>query len=76
VEPQFYAKPTSVFGYYRGAPYDGFTPAKEGAGQVSNSNVFAAGTTNANGTWTPTILYMFVLIFVEMFVFALIAKRI
>jgi hypothetical protein len=48
--------------------------------QVSGSNVFSAGqgsqTTAGAGAWDPTILYMFVLIFIEMFVFALIARRI
>ena len=46
---------------------------------VSGSNVFSAGqgtaTTANGGQWSPTILYMFVLIFVEMFVFAFIARK-
>jgi hypothetical protein len=47
--------------------------------EVSGSNVFSAGqgaTQNSAGGWTPTILYLFVLILVEMFVFAIIARRI
>lgn len=47
--------------------------------EVSGSNVFSAGqgsTQNAAGGWTPTILYLFVLILIEMFVFAIIARRV
>lgn len=74
----YYAKPTSSFGYYRGNP----VVSGEGAGQgvnMAGSNVFSAGQgadTTAGGTaWSPTILYMFVLILVEMFVFAFIARK-
>lgn len=31
---------------------------------------------NSSSTWTPTILYLFVLILVEMFVFAIIGRHI
>jgi hypothetical protein len=47
---------------------------------MSGSNVFSAGqgsnTTAGGGAWSPTILYLFVLILVEMFVFAFIARRV
>lgn len=73
-----YSLPTSSFGYYRGAPvFNG-----DGAGQgpnVSGSNVFTAGqgtSTGAGTTWSPTILYLFVLILIEMFVFAFIARHV
>lgn len=75
----YFAKPTSSFGYYRGWPvYLGDT-GTEGP-QVSGSNVFSQGqgatTTAGAGMWTPTILYLFVLILVEMFIFAWIARRV
>lgn len=72
-----FAKPTSSFGYYRGSPLFG----GEGSGQgpaVSGTNVFSAGQGASGSTgssWSPTILYLFVLILVEMFVFAFIARR-
>jgi hypothetical protein len=75
----YYSLPTSSFGYYRGAPIAG----GEGSGMgpnMSGSNVFSAGqgsnTTAGGGAWSPTILYLFVLILVEMFVFAFIARRV
>lgn len=74
----YFASPSSSFGYYRGAPIFG----NEGSGQgvnVAGSNVFSAGSgtqSSAAGTsWTPTILYLFVLVVLEMFVFAFIARR-
>jgi hypothetical protein len=72
-----FAKPTSSYGYYRGFPIFG----GEGSGQgpnVSGSNVFSAGqgaSTSSGTSWSPTILYMFVLILVEMFVFAWVARK-
>ena len=74
----FSARPTSSFGYYRGWPVYGGDTGTEGP-QVSGSNVFAQGQgsmTTGAGSWTPTILYLFVLILVEMFVFAFLARRV
>lgn len=74
----YFAKPTSSFGYYRGWPVYGGDTGTEGP-QVSGSNVFSqgqGGTSAVAGTWTPTILYMFVLILIEMFVFAWIARKV
>jgi hypothetical protein len=76
---EYFSRPTQSFGYYRGAPIYG-APDGSGMGpQVSGSNVFSAGqgsnSTAGAGGWTPTILYMFALILVEMFVFAIIARR-
>jgi hypothetical protein len=75
----YFAKPTQSFGYYRGWPIYGGDGGTEGP-QVSGSNVFAAGqgasTTAGAGSWTPTILYLFVLILVEMFVFGIIARKV
>lgn len=73
----YFAKPSSSFGYYRGWPIYGGDGAGQGV-NMAGSNMFSAGqgTSNAAGTaWTPTILYLFVFIIVEMFVFAWIARR-
>lgn len=73
----YFSFPTSSFGYYRGNPVYG----NDGSGQgvnMAGSNVFSAGAgSNADtGTaWTPTILYLFVLIVVEMFIFAFLSRR-
>jgi hypothetical protein len=73
------ARPSSSFGYYRGNPIYGGDSGKQGP-QVSGANVFSAGqgtTNNAGGSsWSPTILYLFVLIIAEMFVFAILARHI
>jgi hypothetical protein len=71
----YFASPSSSFGYYRGAPlYQG-----EGAGQggiVAGNNVFSAGQGSVKDTaWSPTILYLFVFILVEMVIFGMIAKH-
>jgi hypothetical protein len=74
-----FSRPTSSFGYYRGAPLAGGSGS--GMGQpVSGANVFTQGqgsavTGGASG-WTPTILYLFVLILIEMFVFAFISRKV
>lgn len=72
----YFSSPSSSFGYYRGAPlYQG-----EGAGQggiVAGNNVFSAGQgANQQTAWSPTILYLFVFVLVEMFIFGMIAKHI
>lgn len=71
----YFSAPSSSFGYYRGTPYYG----GEGSGQgvnVSGKGVFSAGQGAVQGTnWSPTILYLFVLIIAEMFIFAVIAKH-
>lgn len=75
----YYAKPTSSYGYYRGSPIAGGDTGTQGP-QVSGSNVFSAGQGTANAasgsTWSPTILYLFVLVLVEMFVFAWVARHV
>lgn len=74
----YYSLPTQSFGYYRGAPLAGGQGSGMGP-EMSGGNVFSAGqgtATAGNGTWSPTILYLFVLILVEMFVFAFIARHI
>jgi hypothetical protein len=75
----YYSRPTSAYGYYRGWPIFGGDTGTEGP-QVSGSNVFSQGQgssmTSGAGSWTPTILYLFVLILVEMFIFAWISRRV
>lgn len=73
----FYPRPTSSYGYYRGWPIFGGDTGTEGP-QVSGTNVFSQGQGSATGTagWTPTILYLFVLILVEMFVFAYLSRKV
>lgn len=75
----YFSRPSSSFGYYRGWPIYGGDGSGQGV-EMAGSNVFSAGQgttdTGAGGsTWTPTILYLFVLIVLEMFVFAFIARR-
>lgn len=68
------------YGYYRGAPLYGGQGS--GMGQnVAGNNQFAAGQGNVvggsgNSNWTPTILYLFVLVIGEMFVFAFLSRHI
>lgn len=73
----YFARPNQTFGYYRGNPLAGGTGSGQGV-EMAGANVFSAGQGTQGGTdtsWTPTILYLFVLIIVEMFVFAFIARR-
>jgi hypothetical protein len=74
----YFSRPTSSFGYYRGNPVFNGDGSNQGP-NVSGTNIFSQGqgSSTADGSaWSPTILYLFVLILVEMFVFAMIAKRI
>jgi hypothetical protein len=71
-----FSYPTSSFGYYRGTPYY----QGEGAGQggiVAGQGVFSAGQGNASATgWSPTILYLFVLLLAEIVIFGIIARHV
>lgn len=75
----YYAKPNSSFGYYRGNPIYNGDGSSQGP-NVSGTNIFSAGQGNAAGSgtsaWSPTILYLFVLILIEMFVFAWVSRHI
>lgn len=74
----YFAKPSSSFGYYRGWPLVGGQGSGQGV-EMAGTNVFSAGSgtqSDSGQAWTPTILYLFVLIVVEMFVFAFISRRI
>ena len=72
----YYAKPSSSFGYYRGWPINGGDGSGMGV-DIAGSNVFSQGQgdTSAGSGWSPTILYLFVLVIIEMFVFAFISRR-
>lgn len=73
----YYARPTSSYGYYRGWPLVGGQGSGQGV-DMAGSNVFSAGqgTQSSAASWTPTILYLFVLIIGEMFVFAWIGRKV
>jgi hypothetical protein len=44
---------------------------------MAGGNVFTAGQGNQSSTgWSPTILYLFALIIVEIFVFGILARKI
>jgi hypothetical protein len=69
--------PPSSFGYYRGSPQAGGTGSGMGVSMAGNTS-YAAGqgpSAGSNSGWHPSILYMFVLIIAEMFVFAFISKH-
>jgi hypothetical protein len=74
----YYSRPTSSFGYYRGTPIYGGDTGTQGVA-MAGTGVFSAGqgtqADSASG-WTPTILYLFLLVLAEMFVFAFIARKV
>lgn len=71
----YFSNPTSTFGYYRGTPY--YPGSGSGMGQgVNGMGLFPQGQGGGDTGWTPTILYMFLLIIVEMVIFGFLAKRI
>lgn len=73
-----FAKPSSSFGYYRGWPIYGGDGSGMGV-EMAGTNVFSAGQgtqSSAGAAWSPTILYLFLLIIAEMFVFAFIARKV
>jgi hypothetical protein len=78
----FSSAPNSSFGYYRGMTnlYGGGAYGGGGYGNtVAGNGVFAQGTgtpsTGQAGGWTPTILYMFALIIVEMIIFGILSRK-
>lgn len=73
----YYAKPSSPFGYYRGNPVFNGDGSNQGPNEMG-MNIFSQGqgsSANATSAWSPTILYLFVLILIEMFVFAWISRK-
>lgn len=73
----YYAAPSPSFGYYRGWPLAGGQGSGQGV-NMAGTNVFSAGSGTQAGqsTWSPTILYLFVFILIEMFIFAWVGRRI
>ena len=68
--------PAGSQGYYRGTPVYGGQGAGEGQ-NMAGKGLFSQGTGPVQGTgWTPTILYLFVLILAEMVVFGFIARKV
>lgn len=85
-----FSSPSSAFGAYRGNPV-GMADAGSSQGSgvqgvgafafgmgplMPQGNAFQAGANTAAGSaWSPTILYLFVLIIAEMFVFGILARH-
>lgn len=73
MNPRFFSYPTSSFGYYRGISQAGDgQDVNYGVGQFGQGQ----GPVNSTSQWSPTILYMFALIIVEMVVFGFLSKQI
>ncbi len=78
----YFSSPWAIEGYYRGSPNFMGSGAEQGApnqgvGPMAGGNVFTAGQgSNTTTGWSPTILYLFALIIVEMFVFGILARKI
>ena len=74
----FYSRPSSSFGYWRGTGSDGPFATGQGSGMGAKAQgigAFMQGQGPVGGMgWEPTILYLFVLILAEMFVFGFISK--
>lgn len=74
---EYYARPTSSFGYYRGSPVyggDGGTPAQGPMQQGIGVFPLGSGGTYATpSNWSPTMTVLMVLIHVEIAVFALLS---
>lgn len=75
-----YSTPTASYGYFRGSPLYGGYGSGQGPSMAGNGT-FAQGQGNVvggsgNNNWTPTILYLFVLIIAEMFVFAFLSRHV
>jgi hypothetical protein len=74
----FYNRGPQSFGYYRGNPLFGGQGAGQGV-DMAGSNSYAAGQGPGAGTvggLHPSVIYMIVLVIVEMFVFAWLAKHV
>jgi hypothetical protein len=78
--PDFAARPTSSFGYFRATGGDGPSTQGQGSGQGPADQGYGRflqgqGTSViAPGPWEPDIGYLFVLIVAEMIVFAVIGR--
>lgn len=72
-----FSSPTASFGYYRGAPQylgqgSGMGQNVAGVGQMAQGQ----GSVGTPTGWTPTILYLFILIVAEMIVFGILSRHI
>jgi hypothetical protein len=67
------------FGQYRGTPYNGGSGSGYGA-SVNGTGRFAQGqgTTSSAmaATWSPTILYLLVLVIAEMVIFGWLSRKV
>lgn len=73
----FYTNPPGTTGYYRGSPNYGGQGSGQGGSGVSAKGFLTGASSNTGTTgWTPTILYLFVLIIAEMFVFGWVSRKI
>lgn len=74
-----FSLPTSSYGYYRGSPLAGGGAQSSGGygNQMAGNNQFAAGQgpQAESSAWSPTVLYMFGLIILEMIVFGILASK-
>lgn len=72
----YLSNPPGTSGYYRGSPQFGGQGSGMGGSGV-NAKGFLTSSDSANATgWTPTILYLFVLIIAEMFVFGYLSRKV
>ncbi len=77
---QFYARPSSSFGYWRGGMSDGPLAYGQGSGRgqaSSGAGMFPQGSGPANGgggPWSPTLTYLLVLVLAEMVIFKWVGK--
>lgn len=72
----YYTNPPGSTGYYRGSPqFGGQGSGIGGNGMSAKGFLTGSGNTGTTG-WTPTILYLFVLILAEMFVFGWVSRKI
>lgn len=74
-----FSSPTASYGYYRGSPLYMGQGSNQGA-NVSGNGIFSpgqgSGTESQGSAWTPTIMYLFVLIIAEMIMFGIIGRHI
>lgn len=72
------AWPTSSFGYYRGSPQFMGQGSQQGVSMAGNG-VFAPGqgpSASPETAWSPTILYLFLLVIAEMVVFGILSRHV
>lgn len=76
-----FSYPSSSFGYTAGNQFQYGGGAQSGGGygnQMAGKGIFAQGNGPTAGEatgWTPTILYMFVLVIGEMIVFGILSRK-